>query len=164
MTTRSISRRSRPRCATELGKLAFQPEIILASFHGMPEEYVRKGDPYEQHCIETTRLLRAALGYDESKLMLTFQSRFGRAKWLEPSTDETVKALAKRGVKIARRRHARLLRRLPGDAGGDRGRERAHLPQAWRREFRRASRVSTTARRVCWCWSELARRELKGWV
>jgi ferrochelatase len=83
----------------ELGKLSFTPDIILASYHGMPEEYVRKGDPYERHCIETTRLLRAALGYDEAKLMLTFQSRFGRAKWLEPATDQTVKALAKRGVK-----------------------------------------------------------------
>ena len=83
----------------ELGKLSFQPEIILASYHGMPEDYVRKGDPYEKHCIETTRLLRAALGYDEAKLMLTFQSRFGRAKWLEPATDQTVKALAKGGIK-----------------------------------------------------------------
>ena len=82
-----------------LGKLSFQPEVILASYHGMPEEYVRKGDPYEKHCIETTRLLRERLGTDENKLMLTFQSRFGRAKWLEPATDETVKALAKRGVK-----------------------------------------------------------------
>ena len=83
---------------TELGKLSFQPEIILASYHGMPEDYVRKGDPYEKHCIETTRLLRERLGYDENKLMLTFQSRFGRAKWLEPATDATVKTLAKRGV------------------------------------------------------------------
>jgi len=83
----------------ELGKLSFQPEVILASYHGMPEEYVRKGDPYEQHCIETTRLLRERLGADENRLMLTYQSRFGRAKWLGPATDETVKALAKRGVK-----------------------------------------------------------------
>jgi len=82
-----------------LGKLSFQPEVVLASYHGMPEEYVRKGDPYEKHCIETTRLLRERLGTDENKLMLTFQSRFGRAKWLEPATDATVKALAKRGVK-----------------------------------------------------------------
>ena len=83
----------------ELAKLSFEPEIILVSYHGMPEEYVRKGDPYERHCIETTRLLRAALGYDEQKMPLTFQSRFGRTKWLEPATDQTVKALAKRGVK-----------------------------------------------------------------
>jgi ferrochelatase len=84
---------------SELATLSFEPEIILASFHGMPEDYVRKGDPYEQQCIETTRLLRDRLGFDQNKLMLTFQSRFGRAKWLEPYTDRTVEALAKRGVK-----------------------------------------------------------------
>src|SRR5204863_9205869 len=65
----------------------------------MPQEYIRKGDPYFDHCVETMRLLRARLGLDEKKLMMTFQSRFGRAKWLEPATDKTVKALAKRGVK-----------------------------------------------------------------
>ena len=82
-----------------LGKLTFEPEVILASYHGMPEEYVRKGDPYEKQCVETTRLLRAALGMTEDKLMLTFQSRFGRAEWLQPYTDETVKNLAENGVK-----------------------------------------------------------------
>ncbi|MCC6890385.1 MAG: ferrochelatase [Hyphomicrobiales bacterium] len=83
----------------ELARLPFQPELMLASFHGMPQDYVRQGDPYEQHCVATTRLLRAALGYDERTMPLTFQSRFGRAKWLEPYTDATVKALAERGVK-----------------------------------------------------------------
>ena len=75
------------------------PEVILASYHGMPEEYVRKGDPYEHHCNETTRLLRARLGRDETKLIMTFQSRFGRDKWLGPATADTVKRLAKDGVK-----------------------------------------------------------------
>jgi len=83
----------------ELATLSFEPEVILASFHGMPEAYIRRGDPYFQHCLETARLLREQLGVDESKLMLTFQSRFGRAKWLEPFTDRTIKMLAKRGVK-----------------------------------------------------------------
>jgi ferrochelatase len=83
----------------ELAKLPFRPDVILASFHGMPEAYIRKGDPYQQHCNETMRLLRARLGLDENKLMLTYQSRFGRAQWIGPATDETVKALAKRGVK-----------------------------------------------------------------
>jgi len=83
----------------ELASLTFEPDVILASFHGMPEEYVRRGDPYYQHCAETMRLLRERLGYDDGKLVLTFQSRFGRAKWLEPYTDQTVKALAMRGVK-----------------------------------------------------------------
>ena len=53
----------------------------------MPQEYVDKGDPYYAHCVETMRLLRQQLELDESKLLLTFQSRFGRAKWLEPATD-----------------------------------------------------------------------------
>jgi ferrochelatase len=83
----------------ELGKLAFKPEVILASFHGIPKEYVTKGDPYQAQCAETMRLLRARMGLDENKLMLTFQSRFGRAEWLTPYTDKTVEALAKRGVK-----------------------------------------------------------------
>ena len=84
---------------TELAKLPFKPDVILASFHGMPEEYLRKGDPYHCQCAKTARLLRERLGLGEDKLMLTFQSRFGPAEWLKPYTDETVKALAQKGVK-----------------------------------------------------------------
>ncbi len=83
----------------ELARLAFEPDVIIASFHGMPQAYVDKGDPYFDQCVMTTRLLRQKLGMDEQKLMLTFQSRFGRARWLEPATIDSVKALAKRGVK-----------------------------------------------------------------
>jgi ferrochelatase len=84
---------------TELGKLSFAPEVILASYHGLPKEYVGKGDPYYDQCVTTTRLLREKLGLGEDKLMTTFQSRFGRAEWLQPYTDVTVKDLAKSGVK-----------------------------------------------------------------
>ncbi|MEA2976509.1 MAG: protoporphyrin/coproporphyrin ferrochelatase [Alphaproteobacteria bacterium] len=83
----------------ELAKLAFKPEVILASFHGIPQEYVLKGDPYHSHCVETARLMRERLGLDETKFMLTFQSRFGRTEWLRPYTDQTVKSLAERGVR-----------------------------------------------------------------
>jgi ferrochelatase len=83
----------------EIESLAFKPDVILASFHGMPQDYVDKGDPYYDQCVATTRLLRQRLGLDDSKLMLTFQSRFGRGKWLEPATDRTVRELARRGVK-----------------------------------------------------------------
>ena len=83
----------------ELKALPFEPDVILASYHGMPRQYVDKGDPYERQCVRTTELLRAKLGFDDNKLMMTFQSRFGRAKWLEPYTIKTVKALAKKGVK-----------------------------------------------------------------
>jgi ferrochelatase len=83
----------------ELAKLTFKPEVILASFHGMPEEYVAKGDPYYRHCSETTKLLRQKLKLDEERFIMTFQSRFGLAEWLKPYTDATVTALAERGVK-----------------------------------------------------------------
>ena len=83
----------------ELKRLAFMPEKILASFHGIPKSYVEDGDPYPSHCAETVRLLRARLKLGEDKLMLTFQSRFGRAEWLTPYTDITVQSLAQSGVK-----------------------------------------------------------------
>ena len=82
-----------------LAGLAFAPEVILVSFHGIPRDYFDKGDPYHCHCAKTARLLRAALGYDANKLRMTFQSRFGRAQWLQPYTDKTVEALARGGVK-----------------------------------------------------------------
>jgi protoporphyrin/coproporphyrin ferrochelatase len=83
----------------ELKSLRFEPDVILASYHGMPKQYVEKGDPYQSQCVRTTELLRVQLGLDETKLMMSFQSRFGRGKWLEPYTIKTVKALAKKGVK-----------------------------------------------------------------
>jgi protoporphyrin/coproporphyrin ferrochelatase len=83
----------------ELKALPFKPDVIIASYHGMPKDYVAKGDPYQTQCARTTALLRKQLGMDEQKLMMTFQSRFGRAQWLEPYTINTVRALAKKGVK-----------------------------------------------------------------
>ncbi len=82
-----------------LAGLDFQPEVVLASFHGIPQAYFDKGDPYYCHCAKTARLLREALGYSAEMMPMTFQSRFGPAKWLEPATAETIKALGKSGVK-----------------------------------------------------------------
>ncbi|WP_436639167.1 ferrochelatase [Microbaculum sp. FT89] len=82
-----------------LAALPFEPEVVIASFHGLPKEYFDKGDPYHCHCQKTTRLLREALGWDEKKLVLTFQSRFGKAEWLQPYTDKTVERMAREGVK-----------------------------------------------------------------
>ena len=82
-----------------LKTLTFAPDVIIASFHGIPKSYFDKGDPYYCHCAKTTRLLRERLRLDNSKLIMTFQSRFGRAEWLKPYTDMTVKELAARGVK-----------------------------------------------------------------
>jgi len=82
-----------------LATLAFEPEVILASYHGIPKPYFEKGDPYHCHCMKTSRLLRERLGMDEKRLITTFQSRFGAQEWLQPYTDKTVERLAKEGVK-----------------------------------------------------------------
>lgn len=82
-----------------VASLDFEPEVILASYHGIPQSYAKKGDPYPEQCYETSRLLQARLAYDDKKYRSTFQSRFGPEEWLQPYTDETVVELAKQGVK-----------------------------------------------------------------
>ena len=82
-----------------LARLDFEPEKIIATFHGMPEEYLRKGDPYHCHCQKTSRLLRHKLGIAPDRWLTTFQSRFGNDPWLQPYTDKTVEALARSGIK-----------------------------------------------------------------
>jgi ferrochelatase len=84
---------------THLSTLPFQPELIVASFHGMPQKYVDKGDPYQAQCMATTDALRKRLGLDARKLILTFQSRFGFGEWLKPYTDKTIEQLARDGVR-----------------------------------------------------------------
>lgn len=84
---------------SHLATLPFEPEIIVASFHGMPQAYIEKGDPYQSQCIATVDALRARMGLDDKKLMLTFQSRFGFDQWLQPYTDKTIAKLAKDGVR-----------------------------------------------------------------
>jgi len=79
-----------------LAALPFVPDAIVASFHGMPARTLALGDPYHCHCQKTARLLGEALGRD---LIVSFQSRFGRAKWLEPATDITLAALPAKGIK-----------------------------------------------------------------
>jgi len=81
---------------TALAALTFVPDAIVASFHGMPARTLALGDPYHCHCQKTARLLSEALGRE---LIVTFQSRFGRAKWLEPATDKTLAALPGKGAK-----------------------------------------------------------------
>ena len=79
-----------------LAALDFAPEAIVASFHGMPQRTLELGDPYHCHCRKTARLLSEAMGRE---LLVAFQSRFGRAKWLEPATDKVLEALPGKGVK-----------------------------------------------------------------
>jgi protoporphyrin/coproporphyrin ferrochelatase len=146
-----------------LKALPFTPDVIVASYHGMPRDYIVKGDPYERQCIRTTELLRAQLKLDESKLMMTFQSRFGRAKWLQPYTIKTVKALAKKGVKnlvvITPGFSADCLETLEEIAG-----ENAHVFKRYGGERFAAIPCLNDSEAGMQMIRQLALRELKGWV
>ena len=114
----------------------------------MPEDYVAKGDPYRAQCEATARLLRERLGLDESRFILTFQSRFGTAEWLKPYTDATVQALAQRGVKnlaaVMPGFAADCLETLEEIAG-----ENAEISAMRGARISPPSRASTTARTAC---------------
>lgn len=80
-----------------LAALDFEPDVVLTSFHGMPERTLMLGDPYHCQCQKTARLLREAMGWSEDRLRISFQSRFGRAEWLKPYTDATLETLPGEG-------------------------------------------------------------------
>lgn len=82
-----------------LAGLAFSPDVILVSYHGIPKAYADRGDLYPRHCEETFGLLTKALGFAPGTVRMSYQSRFGATEWLQPYTDKTVIALAREGVK-----------------------------------------------------------------
>ncbi len=84
---------------TYLKNLSWKPDRILMAFHGLPREYLDKGDPYHCQCQKTARLVRNKLGFSPEFMNVVFQSRFGRAEWLQPYAQETVEGLHKQGVK-----------------------------------------------------------------
>ena len=82
-----------------LATLGWEPDLILASFHGLPKDYFMAGDPYHCHCMKTARLLGERLKLPREKLQVVFQSRFGKAEWLQPYAQQTVEELPSKGVK-----------------------------------------------------------------
>ncbi len=82
-----------------LAKLTFEPERIVLSFHGMPRRTLEMGDPYHCQCQKTARLLREAMGMDETRMPIAFQSLFGRAEWLKPYTQPLLEEMAAAGVR-----------------------------------------------------------------
>lgn len=146
-----------------LAGLDFEPEVVLASYHGIPKAYFERGDPYHCHCQKTTRLLRERLGWSNRKLITTFQSRFGAQEWLQPYTDKTVERLAAEGVKAIAVVNPgfssdciETLEEIDGEVreifmhGG--GRHFAHIP---------CLNDSPEGMRVI---EGLVRRELQGWI
>jgi protoporphyrin/coproporphyrin ferrochelatase len=147
----------------QLKGLSFSPDVIIASYHGMPQDYVHKGDPYERQCARTTELLREQLKLDENRLIMAYQSRFGRGRWLTPYTIKTVKALAKKGTK-------NLLVITPGFSADcletleEIAVENARLFRRYGGEnFAVIPCLNDSEAGMLMIW-QLAMRELKGWV
>jgi protoporphyrin/coproporphyrin ferrochelatase len=75
-----------------------RPDRLLMSFHGLPQRAIDRGDPYQAQCLTSARLIATELGWNDARTLVTFQSRFGAAKWIGPATDETLAALGREGV------------------------------------------------------------------
>jgi ferrochelatase len=147
----------------QLRALNFEPEVLLLSFHGMPERTLHLGDPYHCHCRKTARLLEAAMARPGLRFMTTFQSRFGRAKWLEPATDTVLAEEATKGTR-------RLAIAAPGFSAdcletleelAIRGREQ-FLAEGGER-FAALSCLNADERGMAML-EKLVRRELAGWI
>jgi ferrochelatase len=143
----------------QLGALEFTPDRLLLSFHGMPLRTLRLGDPYHCHCHKTARLVGERLSVPTE---ISFQSRFGRAKWLEPATDTVLEALPGRGVR-------KLAIAAPGFSAdcletieelGIRGREQ--FIEAGGTDFARLDCLNDGAAGMDMI-EAIARRELAGW-
>ena len=157
--------------ATDLGAqldaLAFAPEVLVLSFHGMPQRTLELGDPYHCQCRKTSRLLEARLKRDgawsDLRVVTSFQSRFGRAKWLEPATDATLEEEAARGTR-------RLAIAAPGFSAdcletreelAIRGKEQ--FVAAGGKQFATLDCLNTSEPGMAML-EALIRRELSGWV
>ncbi|MBX7497121.1 ferrochelatase [Qipengyuania sp. 6B39] len=147
----------------QLDQLDFEPEVLLLSFHGMPERTLHLGDPYHCQCRKTARLLEAAMARPNLRFVTTFQSRFGRAKWLEPATDDTLVAEAEKGTK-------RLVVACPGFSANCletleevamEGRD--EFLEAGGEHFAALACLNTSAAGLAML-EKMLRRELSGWI
>lgn len=151
--------------ARQLKALDFVPEVLLLSFHGMPERTLHLGDPYHCHCRKTARLLSEALAgeFPDLRIETAFQSRFGPAKWLEPATDTVLAAEGAKGTK-------RLVIAAPGFSAdcletleelAIRGKEQ--FEEAGGEQFAALACLNTSEAGMAMI-EALIRRELSGWI
>ncbi len=153
--------------ASDLGRqldaLDFTPEVLLLSFHGMPQRTLELGDPYHCHCRKTARLLEDRMGRSDLRMVTTFQSRFGPAKWLTPATDTILEEEAAKGTK-------RLAIAAPGFSAdcletleelAIRGKEQ--FVEAGGEQFATLSCLNTSDAGMAML-ETIIRRELAGWI
>ncbi len=147
----------------QLDALDFTPEVLLLSFHGMPQRTLDLGDPYHCHCRKTARLLEEKMARPDIRMITTFQSRFGPAKWLEPATDATLMAEGEKGTK-------RLAIAAPGFSAdcletleelAIQGKEQ--FEEAGGEEFATLSCLNTSDAGMAML-ETIIRRELGGWI
>ena len=147
----------------QIDALDFAPEVLLLSFHGMPQRTLELGDPYHCHCQKTSRLLQERLARPGLRFRPTFQSRFGPAKWLAPATDDTLEEEARAGTK-------RLAIAAPGFSAdcletleelAIQGREQ--FTEAGGERFAALSCLNTSDAGLAML-ETLLRRELMGWI
>ena len=147
----------------QLDALDFTPEVMLLSFHGMPLRTLELGDPYHCHCRKTARLLEAAIARPGIRFRTTFQSRFGRAKWLEPATDAVLAEEARAGTR-------RLAIAAPGFSAdcletleelAMQGRDQ--FKEAGGEQFAALACLNTSSAGLAML-EKLLRRELSGWI
>ena len=151
----------------QIEALDFSPELLLLSFHGMPQRTLELGDPYHCHCRKTARLLKERLQaegrWPDLRIETSFQSRFGPAKWLEPATDAVLEAEAKKGTR-------RIAIAAPGFSAdcletleelAIRGREQ--FTEAGGEQLAALSCLNTSPRGMEML-EGLMRRELSGWI
>ncbi len=147
----------------QMDRLEFVPEVLLLSFHGMPERTLHLGDPYHCQCQKTSRLLQDRLARPGLRFRTTFQSRFGRAKWLEPATDAVLAEEARAGTR-------RLAIAAPGFSAdcletleelAIQGREQ--FTEAGGEEFAALACLNTSDAGLQML-ETLLRRELSGWI
>ena len=147
-----------------LAGVDFEPEALIASFHGMPQKYLEHGDPYHCQCQKTSRLVREKLGWPHERWHTTFQSQFGSDPWLQPYTIDTVERLAKAGIKrlaiVSPGFSADCLETLEELEYG----EPRQVPRAAAARSSPTFRASTTARLGMRVIEQIVRRELAGWI
>jgi ferrochelatase len=138
------------------------PDKILISFHGLPQRHIDRGDPYVSQCEATARSLAARVGWEEGTYLISYQSRSGRAPWLQPYTDETLVGLARAGV-----RHVMVI--CPGFVA-DCLETIEEIEDVGREQFRAAGGetlqfVGGLNDRPCWiaAMTEIALEQLQGW-
>ena len=146
---------------TRSGRLEKGDRLVI-SFHGVPKRTLDLGDPYHCECQKTGRLLAESLGLEDGEYVVTFQSRFGRAEWLQPYTAQTLRELAAKGCARVDVVLPRVCDRLPRNAGGNSDRGQEEFLSAGGRQFHYIACLNDAPAFIA-ALADLAQQQMQGW-